>query len=166
MNNIELVKNLSAIAENTLRSSIEDNSPVAHVWYEESFNFGDSAIWNGQVDLIKKMNFYVRYACSDRDFNEKKMNSAISKNVPILLRGGGNFGDLYDYHKLRLHIINKFQDNPIIQLPQTAKFKRIETLETTREIIQLHKNVTLLARDQMTLELFKGLYQIISPYSL
>lgn len=83
------------------------------------------------------------------------MMECIGSKGAILLRGGGNFGDLYGYHKMRLDVIEAFHETPIIQLPQTAMFRTREALAHTRKIISRHNDITLLARDDMTLELFR-----------
>jgi len=83
------------------------------------------------------------------------LRNAIGSRGIILLTGGGNFGDLYSYHNLRLDIISAFNGNPVIQLPQSARFNRSSNLDLTRRVIANHGNITLLARDYMTLELFR-----------
>lgn len=155
MDHINIINRLSKVIEETINNSIPGNTPLAHAWFEESFNFGDSAIWNGQIDLIKKLNLNICYSCSDKDYNADELGRAIGSNGSIMLCGGGNFSDLYTYHKLRLTILDHFKSSPIIQLPQSAKFDNEEVLEVTRQIIRAHSNITLLARDNMTLELFE-----------
>ena len=142
-NNIEL-----------LQSLIPKNKPVAHCYYEESFNFGDSAIWYGQEHLLELLNIEPVYTCSDRNYNKLEIQTQLKNDGVILFRGGGNFGDLYVYHNLRLQIM---QDNPnsiFIQLPQSVKFNNVENITKTANIIKKMKKVILLARDINTYQYF------------
>lgn len=154
MNTAEFVQHHGAQAEQTARSFIDPNRPVAHVWFEESLNFGDAGIWCGQLDLFERVGVEIRYTCSNRDFDAAAMRRAIGDDGTIVLRGGGNFGDLYVYHKIRLEILKEFPANPIVQLPQTAQFKRGGLLEPTRDALGACGDVTLLARDAMSCALF------------
>jgi len=149
------VESLAAYVRGTLNTLIPAGKTVAHIWYEESLNFGDSAIWGGQVDFLRISGIIPVYECSDKNYDEQAMRNSLGANGVILLRGGGNFGDLYGYHALRLKILQAFPATPIIQLPQTAKFLTAESVQKTREVILGHNDITLLARDQMTLDLFK-----------
>lgn len=156
MNHIELTHTLSSTVEKTLNKLISIRKPMAHTWFEESFNFGDSAIWNGQVDLIRKLNLDVQYSCSDKDYSANELRSAIGDDGIIMLTGGGNFGGMHAYHKLRLTILDQFKSNPVIQLPQTARFTQAESLAITKQTIKAHGDITLLARDHMTHEIFNN----------
>ena len=142
-NNIEL-----------LQSLIPKNKPIAHCYYEESFNFGDSAIWYGQQHLLELLNIKPVYTCNDRNYDKLEIQTQLNNDGVILFRGGGNFGDLYVYHNLRLQIM---QDNPnsiFIQLPQSVKFNNVENVTKTANIIKKIKKVILLARDIDTYQYF------------
>ena len=142
-NNIEL-----------LQSLIPKNKPIAHCDYEESLNFGDSAIWYGQQHLLELLNITPVYTCSNRNYNKLELQTQLNNEGVILFRGGGNFGDLYVYHNLRLQIM---QDNPnsiFIQLPQSVKFNNVENITKTADIIKKMKKVILLARDIDTYQYF------------
>ena len=151
----QLVGKLAATVQSILAEITGNETSYAHIWYEESLNFGDSAIWFGQKNSLRELGVEPVYECSDRNYNGLAMRGCIGEKGAIFLRGGGNFGDLYGYHEMRLDVLEAFRDTPVIQLPQTAKFKTYESLARTRKIISRHNDITLLARDDMTLELFK-----------
>lgn len=72
----------------------------------------------------------------------------------ILMRSGGNFGDLYAlYHELRLRMIEDFPDNKVVMLPQQAMFLSNAYLDRTRTLMARHRDITLIARDVVTLHL-------------
>jgi len=142
---------------NFLKENIPKNIPIAHLWYEESLNFGDSTIWYAQCKILKDLELNVVYECNNTNYNENEMETKIGKDGIILLRGGGNFNDIYSYHFLRLNIINKFKNNKIIQLPQSIHFKDLNgsIFLKTKEILNNHKNIIIMARDNFSLEFVK-----------
>ena len=159
INHKQLIEELSLKTIEILGAVTNFKQPTAHLWYEESFNFGDSAIWKGQVDLLNNFETNVQYECSDKTYSAKNLQIKMPDNGQILLRGGGNFGDLYAYHKLRLEIINHFPDKRIIQLPQSAKFFENGSLNITKKIINNHTDTILLARDNVTFDLFSEYFK-------
>jgi len=149
---------------NYLEENIPKNIPIAHVWYEESLNFGDSAIWYAQCKILKDLELNIVYECSDKNYNESIMEEKIGSNGIILLRGGGNFNDIYSYHLLRLKIIDKFTNNKIIQLPQSIYFKNLNDIIfiKTKEIIEKHKNLVIMARDKFSYDFAKNNFQNVN----
>jgi pyruvyl transferase EpsO len=138
-----------------LKSIIPKNKPIAHLYYEESLNFGDSGIWLGQEILLNELNIKPVYICSDRTYKKTDIKGKIGNNGVILFRGGGNFGDLYEYHQLRLRVMNDNINCTFIQFPQSVKFNKIENIKITTNIIKKVKKVILLARDNNTFDFFR-----------
>lgn len=135
---------------NFLKKTISIETPIAHIWYEESFNFGDSAIWLAQCKILEDLKLNIMYECNDSNYDENLMEQKIGINGVVLLRGGGNFNHIYSYHLLRLKIINKFKNNLIIQLPQSIHFKDLtsDIFLTTKQILEQHNNLIIMARDK------------------
>jgi pyruvyl transferase EpsO len=78
----------------------------------------------------------------------------ISKNVIILMQGGGNFGDLWRRHlEFTLRIIKEYPENRVIILPQTVYYKNSDLIASDAEIFSRHKNLTICARDHNSYEL-------------
>jgi pyruvyl transferase EpsO len=134
---------------NYLDKTISKDIPIAHLWYEESLNFGDSAIWVAQCKMINDLGLNIVYECNDKNYDENLMKEKIGSNGIILLRGGGNLNHIYIYHLLRLRIIDKFRNNTIIQLPQSIYFKDLNSdiFLITKRIFENHQNLIIMARD-------------------
>ncbi|MBD2690628.1 polysaccharide pyruvyl transferase family protein [Anabaena catenula] len=116
--------------------------------YPDHLNLGDHLIWLGTViyltDVLKTK---INYASSIADFSPTVMEEKIGKS-PIFLHGGGNLGDLWPTHqKFREQIIAKYQDRPIIILPQSIFFSNLDNLKKTADIFNSHPNLTIFVRD-------------------
>lgn len=90
---------------------------MANVWFEESLNFYDAAIWYGQRKYLQDIGITPDYECSDRNYCTSCLRDSVRDGSAILLRGGGNSGDLYCNHMLRLDILKAFKRVLVIQLP-------------------------------------------------
>lgn len=122
--------------------------------YPSYTNIGDSLIWVGEVfyltDVLKAK---INYAASVDNFSGAEMEKQVGK-APILLQGGGNLGDLWPkFQKFREHIISKYQDRPIIILPQSIYFADRANLRKTADVFNSHPNLTLFARHNYSYEI-------------
>ncbi len=142
-----MIMNTSNLEE-YLRYFIDDKTPIAHIWYEQSINYGDAMIWKSQRDLLARLNANVVYECTYDGLNLDEMESKIGTNGIILMRGGGNFNHIYTYHNLRLTVLSRFKSNTIIQLPQSIHFdEKHPKYMLTKRILSEHNKFILLARD-------------------
>lgn len=81
-------------------------------------NVGDSAIWLGTLRFLKSR-FRSAPAFVSRNKEFPKNIEQIAPNGPILLHGGGNFGDLWDgFWQNRVGILTQFPNRKIVQMPQ------------------------------------------------
>ena len=125
----------------------------ALVDFPDHSNVGDSAIWVGELAWLAESGLRIRYRCDTKSYNRRHLERAARTGV-ILIHGGGNLGDIYRRHqRLRESVIRDFPDRPIIQLPQTVHFRDAEALVRTRRVFDAHPNLTLLVRDQPSLDL-------------
>jgi exopolysaccharide biosynthesis predicted pyruvyltransferase EpsI len=148
----DFVSTLGERIDLVLRSHVPPGSRCALVDFENSSNVGDSAIWLGQTSYLRRSNASVVYACDTDTYSEDALRTRLVDGV-ILITGGGNMGDLYPAHqRLREQIIERFRRNKIIQLPQTFSFRDRSNLERARAIFDGHPDLTLLARDERSLE--------------
>lgn len=81
----------------------------------------------------------------------------------ILCQGGGNFGSLYDFaENLRRKVMRTFAEQKIVIMPQTVFYsedsKGEKELAADREVISACRDITILARDEKSYELFKGYF--------
>ena len=115
-------------------------------------NVGDSAIWLGEETYLEeKLGRAPAYVCTYDNWAKEDFEKAVPVG-PILIHGGGNFGDLWPSHQeFRLRLLSEFPDRQIIQLPQTIHFSSKESLKRAAEIINSHKNFLILVRDAQSL---------------
>lgn len=149
-----LVQSLRARSLEVLAPLIDPKRPIALVDFPNHSNVGDSAIWSGELALLRAIGVeQPAYVCFGETYYRPRMARAIGRDGIILLHGGGNFGDLWPWHqKLRELVIQDFPDHEIIQLPQTMYFEDPVKLERTRAVLDAHPRLTLVVRAQDGLE--------------
>lgn len=126
----------------------------ALVDFPDHSNVGDSAIWLGEIRLLAELTGNnPAYVSTVESFDADKLEKAVP-NGPILIHGGGNFGDIWRKHQdFREAILKRFKDRLIVQLPQSIKFHAESSIKQCAEIIGEHPNFHLLVRDEPSLEL-------------
>jgi exopolysaccharide biosynthesis predicted pyruvyltransferase EpsI len=115
-------------------------------------NVGDSAIWQGEQIFLSKLGVKPAYVCATRNCDWNAMQRAVGPDGTILIHGGGNFGDIWPEHqRLREETLDRFPDNPVLQLPQTVHFNDPKEADRTAEKIRKHGRFTLAVRDLKSL---------------
>lgn len=116
--------------------------------FPRHLNVGDSAIWLGERAALRRAGVRVVASCDKHVYTRGRFARALD-DQPILIHGGGNFGDLYPgHHRLRERLLEDFADRPIVQLPQSIHFSSPKALDRTRSLISRHGRVTLMVRDR------------------
>jgi exopolysaccharide biosynthesis predicted pyruvyltransferase EpsI len=134
----------------TLSHLLKDEKEVAFLLYPNHWNVGDSAIWYGTIVALRQLGIRVRYIANHKTYTALELKRHVP-NGPILLCGGGNFGDLYpDEGGLRLRVLKDFQDREVIQLPQSIWYDDPKNANAIKPFIQ-NKNFHLLVRDKDSL---------------
>jgi pyruvyl transferase EpsO len=106
----------------TLKSFTGRYSTCALVDFPNHWNVGDSAIWLGELEILRYLGIRVVYICDHASYRAEALKKLIGDGL-ILMSGGGNFGNLYAYHqRWRERILEDFPNNEIVQLPQTIWF--------------------------------------------
>lgn len=150
MNFTDKIFELKKCLEDTLIPRI--NSDYALLGLPYYTNIGDTLIWEGTISMLSN----TPYRCLQHSSKETFHNEKLSNNVLILLQGGGNFGDIWRTEQdFRLKIIKEFPDNKIIILPQTIYYQNEATLRLDAELMSMHKNLTICARDNCSFNLLK-----------
>ena len=127
--------------------------PFALVDFPDHANVGDSAIWLGTTAFFRRHHRNEpRYVASIAAFSPASLRRA-HPDGPILIHGGGNFGDLWPRHQaFREQLLETFPDRPIVQLPQSVHYGDPRVADRTARIISRHGRFRLLVRDQASLD--------------
>ena len=140
-----------------IRDSIQPLVPqrfeCAVVDFPDHPNVGDSAIWAGELAWLADVRAEIRYRCDVKTYNRWQLDRALGPGGIIFIHGGGNLGDLWVRHqRLRERVIQDFPDRTIIQFPQTIHFRDREAIARTRAVFDAHPDLTLLVRDEPSLQ--------------
>lgn len=115
-------------------------------------NIGDVLIWQGIVDFLKDNGIKLLSTSSCDTFTFPKL----SKDVTILLTGGGNFGDLYRWaQNMRLNVIEKYPENRIVMFPQSVWYEDKSLIEEDVKKMSAHHDLHFCARDNYSYDFFK-----------
>lgn len=159
----ELLDSLGVTIDRTLDPLIPRGEPLALVDFPRTANVGDSLIWLGTLAwLARSGRGAPRYLCSDLTYDSRRLAKRVGRGT-ILLGGGGNFGDLYPGHQaFRERVIADFPTHRIVQLPQSIHFQDAAALARTREVVKAHPRLTLLVRDEASLDLARAEFPVPS----
>lgn len=129
-------------------------------------NIGDHAIAEAQIRF-----FYRNFPSTNLlEIDQDLMTDFILYNKHkikisdvIAIHGGGNFGNQYMREEiLRRLVISHFPDNKVISFPQTLYYTNDSAgqkeLSETQRIICNHRNVVLIAREQVSYQLMKAYF--------
>ncbi len=153
---LDLIASLAERITEVLNPLIPVGSKCALVDFPNYGNVGDSAIWLGEKIFLKNRAAELVYASDRSAYQRDKLERRI-RGGAILIQGGGNLGDLWLPHQLfRERIIADFPDTKIIQLPQTIHFKQKDNLDRARAIFNGHPDLTLLVRDEESLNIARN----------
>lgn len=145
---------------------LEPGRPVALVDFPLYDNAGDSLIYLGERAYLRRLGVPVRYQTSAGRYRPTDL-STLHPDGPILLRGGGNFGDRWPlFQHFRERVIADFPGRPIVQLPQSIEMTP-GTAERVRAAYLAHPDLTVLLRDTRSMrraaELLPGVNAVYCP---
>lgn len=130
-----------------MRRHLEPDAGVALLDVPAHTNVGDHAILLGQLRYLRRNGNSLSHISTINDYSADRLAERLHDSV-ILLHGGGNVGDLWPHHQmLRERVLADFPRARIVQLPQSIRFERKETLERARRSFGTHPDFTLLVRD-------------------
>lgn len=126
-------------------------------------NLGDQAIVYAQTKLAAE--YFPDYNVveilhRDTKAGVRVLKKLIKNDDLIWLPGGGNMGDEYiSEEQARRYIIKHFLHNKIVSFPQTIYFSPTDygrrELSNSRKIYEKNKNLTLIAREQVSYEIMQ-----------
>lgn len=151
MNSQQLIERQAGLIEAELRKILGPGDDYALVDFPNHPNVGDSAIWLGEIALLRKVTGKgPRYVCEYANFSEEHLRK-FHPDGPILIHGGGNFGDIWPaHHELRCNLLSIFPDRLIVQLPQTVSFSDEGKADQTAELIKKHGQFRMYVRDKVS----------------
>jgi pyruvyl transferase EpsO len=144
----DILRQLQGIAVAAL-SGTGGEAPFAVVDFPDHANVGDSAIWVGTAAYFSAhRGRKPGYVASIDSFSEAALRASVPEG-PIFVQGGGNLGDLWPRHQeFREHLLGRFPDREIVQLPQSIHFDDPARAEVAARAIARHGNFRLFLRDQ------------------
>jgi pyruvyl transferase EpsO len=102
--------------------------------------------------LLDRLGCQVRYQSNYASFDPRALGRA-HPDGPILINGGGNFGDLYAGQQgARERVLRELRDRRIIQLPQSIHFRDMDNTKRVSQLIAAHGNVTLMLREDRSFD--------------
>lgn len=145
---LSLIARLQALIHDCLAAEIGVTRPVL-LDFPDHPNVGDSAIWLGEMAYLRdRHGLAPAYVCTRKDYAHD-MVARLPADAPILIHGGGNFGDVWPAHQqFREQIFERWRGRRIVQLPQSIHFADPARAEATARIIERHGNMLLLVRDE------------------
>lgn len=142
-----LLDHLAFTLDSAIAEALGGARRVALLSFPNHNNPGDSALWLGALASLRRLGVKVVYTAVWDTLSPAALRAALPEG-PILLNGGGNFGDLYAGQQgTREQVLAEFTDRPIIQLPQSIHFRHQDNLERNRALVGGHGRVTILARE-------------------
>jgi exopolysaccharide biosynthesis predicted pyruvyltransferase EpsI len=144
--------NITAIREDTLAALRgvlpADVDTVGLLDHPNHFNAGDLLIYQGELAYLERLGIAAAYVCTTFSYDRSVLAQRMGVG-PLLLHGGGNFGDRYPkYQRLRERAIEQHSHRKIVQLPQTIEFKEGAALDRAQRIYSQHPDLTLMMRDK------------------
>jgi exopolysaccharide biosynthesis predicted pyruvyltransferase EpsI len=150
--NKEVISKQVSRLKEVIGQFVQIGTQYALIDFPDHSNVGDSAIWLGEIKLLKELTGNApKYVSTVESFDYDELMRTLPSG-PILIHGGGNFGDIWRTHQdFREMILAKFKDRLVVQLPQSIKFQSEASISLCADNIAAHPNFHLLVRDQPSL---------------
>jgi pyruvyl transferase EpsO len=157
---VAALERLQSDIDRALAPELDGVHSLALVDFPDHPNVGDSAIYLGELEWLRaRHGIAPGYVCGAGNFSADALRRAVPEG-PVLIHGGGNFGDIWPYHQqFRETVLTTFRDRRIIQLPQTIHFSDVAALNRAAEKIATHGNVLLLVRDRHSFDLARNVFK-------
>jgi pyruvyl transferase EpsO len=161
-NDDALIRSLQEKIGAALGPLLPPGTPCALLDFPNHSNVGDSAIWLGERNWLEHQGSPLVYACDMATYSRQRLAARLGDGV-ILLHGGGNLGDFWTEHQqFREQVIQDFPNIQIVQLPQTIYFMDEWSIGQARRIFNQHKHLTLLCRDDQSLDFARRQFDALS----
>lgn len=112
-------------------------------------NPGDTLIWEGALQMLKKSPYKCLGTCGWDDYK----HVPLSKDTVILVIGGGFFGDVWrKAWDNVMDTITLYPDNPIVILPQSVFYESEDIAQEDAKRLSKLKRLTICTRDQQSFD--------------
>ena len=137
-----------AVLDACYRAHVGAGAPYALVDFPDHANVGDSAIWLGELAMLRRVTGCGPvYVSTWHDFDADAFRRACP-NGTLFLHGGGNLGDIWPHHqRFREHLLATVRDRPVVQLPQSIHFRDPARAGRFAALAAEHPDFTLYVRD-------------------
>ena len=147
----EKVKQLASLAEEKLLPLIDHDYVLYGLPYYT--NIGDTLIWEGTLELLKKVPFKCKGVCG---WNEYPTSNLAGDSI-ILIQGGGYFGDVWRNGWLYvLEGIRQYKNNKIIVLPQSIHYNDDALADEDAKYLAEFKRLIICVRDNQSYDYAKS----------
>lgn len=135
------------------RAHVGPGDPYALVDFPDHANVGDSAIWLGEIAMLRGITGHEpAYVSTWHDFDAEAFRRACPTGT-LFLHGGGNLGDIWPHHQqFREHILATVRDRAVVQLPQSIHFRNPDGVARFAGLATEHPDFTLYVRDRPSLD--------------
>lgn len=132
---------------------LKPGEPFALLDFPDHDNIGDNAIYAGELAFLDAhVGRPASYVCSHKTYRADV--KVFCPEGPILLHGGGNFGDVWpSFQAFRFEVLERYRGRHVIQLPQSIHFDDPSAISEAARHIDAHGQFTLLVRDEPSRDL-------------
>ena len=137
-----------AVLDACYRAHVGAGAAYALVDFPDHANVGDSAIWLGELAMLRRVTGCGPvYVSTWHDFDADAFRRACPTGT-LFLHGGGNLGDIWPHHQhFREHLLADVRDRPVVQLPQSIHFRDPAGAGRFAALAAEHPDFTLYVRD-------------------
>jgi exopolysaccharide biosynthesis predicted pyruvyltransferase EpsI len=152
MSGRDVVATQQAALLDLYRCHVGPGDHYALIDFPDHANVGDSAIWLGEIRMLRAITGRdPDYVASWDGFDLKAFRAASPDGV-LFLHGGGNLGDIWPHHqRFRERILSDVRDRRIIQLPQSIHFRAPDGVAPFAALVAAHPDFHLYVRDRPSL---------------
>jgi len=155
----DTIARLQRVIHDALSRYIDGSAAAALLDFPNYSNVGDSAIWMGEIAYLRRHHgIRPAFVCTKDQVDWEAMEQAVPTG-PVLISGGGNFGDIWPQHQLfREVVLERFPGRLVVQLPQSIHFSNTAGLRRAAAVIKAHGNFVLFVRDKQSYEIARDTF--------
>ncbi len=157
----DLIDALSRRLLTDLAPVLPPGTRVALLGHPAHANVGDTAIWLGQLELVRRLGLELVWVSDEHHVDAARLRHLLGRDGVVLITGGGNFGDLWPtMEAVRNEVLASCRGMKVVQLPQSICFVDERRANATRELLHGHGDVTVFLRDPISVAYAREVLQI------